>query len=74
LKLRRWTLTSGHIDGLKNSIKQYGELDVKLFGNSLVLTTDPDKSSLKQYVKGEMKIEKELSDILGKQVWSGIWL
>jgi hypothetical protein len=66
-------MTSEHLESIKKSLEKYGVVDMSMFGNSLIIMSDPSKSSMRRYVSGEPKPEKELSDYLGIDVWSGIW-
>ncbi len=67
-------LDSDTVSEIIRSYRIYGRLDMKIGDiNALIMYTDSNNSSLKQYIKGKPVICKELSDLIGKSVYVGIW-
>lgn len=65
--------TAATIDTILNSKAKYGNVDMTLFSNSVVVTENPDTSSLSRYVRGPMKLNDKLSEVVGFDLYTGIW-
>jgi hypothetical protein len=61
------------LESIKNAYKNHGIVDVSMFSNSLIVTSDPEKSYMKMYTE-KLEYNKELSDLVGVKLYTGIWL
>jgi len=66
-------MTPVAIDSLKKSFAKYGDVDMSFFSNSLIVFSDPKKSQLKRYITSKIEINDDLSNIIGKTIYVGIW-
>lgn len=69
---RDYTFLPGDIEKIKDSLRQYGTIDMTYFGNKLIITSDTENSNLKRYTKS-FEYNTELSKLIGTKIYLGYW-
>ena len=69
-----YTFLEDDIAKLKAKLKEHGgTLDMSLFNNRLILVTDPEKSHMGRYARGQLFLNKALTKLLGAKIYLGHW-
>jgi hypothetical protein len=67
-----YTFLPNNIEKFKQSLQQYDNLDMTFFNNNVIITSDVEKSHMKMYTK-KLTLNKELSKLVGVDIYAGLW-